>query len=175
MLATQRPSVDVVTGLIKANFPARISFAVASQVDSRTILDSAGAEKLLGRGDVLFLPADAPKPKRLQGSFVSEPEIERVVSFWISQRGRPAYVAQLAEDLAKESAPTPAEDPLLVKARQLASDHGRLSTSFLQRRLGIGYPRAARLMDLLEEEGTVATGEPGKSREVLRGERERGE
>jgi len=174
VLATQRPSVDVVTGLIKANFPARISFAVASQVDSRTILDSAGAEKLLGRGDVLFLPADAPKPKRLQGSFISEPEIERVVSFWISQRGRPAYVPQLVEDLSKEPAPARAEDPLLAKARQLASEHGRLSTSFLQRRLGVGYPKAARLMDLLEEEGTVATGEPGKSREVLRGERERG-
>ena len=96
------------------------------------------------------------------------------MSFWISQRGRPAYVSQLAEDLAKGSAPTPAEDPLLVKARQLASDHGRLSTSFLQRRLGIGYPKAARLMDLLEEEGLVATGEPGKSREVLRGDLERG-
>jgi S-DNA-T family DNA segregation ATPase FtsK/SpoIIIE len=174
VLATQRPSVDVVTGLIKANFPARISFAVASQVDSRTILDSAGAEKLLGRGDVLFLPADAPKPKRLQGSFISEPEIERVVSFWISQRGRPAYVPQLVEDLTKEPAPARTEDPLLAKARQLASEHGRLSTSFLQRRLGVGYPRAARLMDLLEEEGTVATGEPGKSREVLRGEQERG-
>ena len=174
MLATQRPSVDVVTGLIKANFPARISFAVASQVDSRTILDSAGAEKLLGRGDMLFLPADAPRPKRVQGSFISEPEIERLVSFWISQRGRPAYVPQLAEDLAKASAPASAEDPLLAKARRLASEHGRLSTSFLQRRLGIGYPRAARLMDLLEEEGVVATGDPGKSREVLRGEAERG-
>jgi len=174
VLATQRPSVDVVTGLIKANFPARISFAVASQVDSRTILDSAGAEKLLGRGDMLFLPADAPRPKRVQGSFISEPEIERLVSFWISQRGRPAYVPQLAEDLAKASAPASAEDPLLAKARRLASEHGRLSTSFLQRRLGIGYPRAARLMDLLEEEGVVATGDPGKSREVLRGEAERG-
>jgi S-DNA-T family DNA segregation ATPase FtsK/SpoIIIE len=175
VLATQRPSVDVVTGLIKANFPARISFAVASQFDSRTILDSAGAEKLLGRGDVLFLPADAPKPKRVQGSFISEHEIERVVSFWISQRGGPTYAPQLAEDMAKESAPARDEDPLLAKARELASEHGRLSTSFLQRRLGVGYPKAARLMDMLEEEGTVSTGEPGKSREVLRGERERGE
>jgi S-DNA-T family DNA segregation ATPase FtsK/SpoIIIE len=172
VLATQRPSVDVVTGLIKANFPARISFAVASQVDSRTILDSAGAEKLLGQGDMLFLPADAPRPKRIQGSFISEPETERLVSFWISQRGRPDFVPQLAEDLAKASAPAPAEDPLLAKARQLASEHGRLSTSFLQRRLGIGYPKAARLMDQLEAEGLVAAGEPGKPREVLRREAE---
>jgi len=176
IIATQRPSVDVVTGLIKANFPARISFAVAAQVDSRTILDCGGAEKLLGQGDMLFLPPDAPRPKRLQGSFVSEPEIERVVSFWIGQRGQPAYVPQLAEDLAKASAPgaVSAEDPLLEKARRLASEHSRISTSFLQRRLGIGYPRAARIMDMLEEQGIVATGEPGKSRDVLRGEEERG-
>ncbi len=175
VIATQRPSVDVVTGLIKANFPARISFAVAAQVDSRTILDSGGAEKLLGQGDMLFLSPDAARPKRLQGSFVSEPELERVVSFWIAQRGQPAYVPQLAEDLAKASIPAAAaEDTLLEKARRLASEHSRISTSFLQRRLGIGYPRAARLMDLLEEQGIVATGEPGKSREVLRGEEERG-
>jgi S-DNA-T family DNA segregation ATPase FtsK/SpoIIIE len=174
VIATQRPSVDVVTGLIKANFPARISFAVAAQVDSRTILDSGGAEKLLGQGDMLFLPPDAPRPKRLQGSFVSEPGIERVVSFWIGQRGQPAYVPQLAEDLAKAAVPASAEDPLLEKARRLASEHTRISTSFLQRRLGIGYPRAARLMDMLEEQGIVATGEPGKSRDVLRGEEERG-
>ncbi|MFQ5925130.1 MAG: DNA translocase FtsK [Dehalococcoidia bacterium] len=173
VVATQRPSVDVVTGLIKANFPARISFAVASQVDSRTILDSGGAEKLLGQGDMLFLPTDAARPKRLQGSFISEAEIERLVSFWIGQLGQPGYVPQLAEDLAKPSL-SPAEDPLLEKARQLAQEHSRISTSFLQRRLGIGYPRAARLMDLLQEQGVVAIGEPGKSREVLRGEEEEG-
>ena len=176
VLATQRPSVDVVTGLIKANFPARISFAVASQVDSRTILDSAGADKLLGQGDMLFLPPDASRSKRVQGSFAAESEIERVVSFWISQWGRPAYAPQLADDLAKAYTPAAAsaEEPLLAKARQLASEHARLSVSFLQRRLGIGYPRAARLMELLEKEGVVATGEPGKSREVRRGEAERG-
>ena len=173
VLATQRPSVDVVTGLIKANFPARISFAVASQVDSRTILDAGGAEKLLGQGDMLFLPPDAARPKRLQGSFVSEPEIERLVSFWISQRGQPIYVPQLAEDMAKASVPAAvsAEDPLLEQARRLALEHSRISTSFLQRRLGIGYPRAARIMDLLEEQGVVAPGEPGKSRQVLKGGR----
>jgi S-DNA-T family DNA segregation ATPase FtsK/SpoIIIE len=176
VIATQRPSVDVVTGLIKANFPARVSFAVAAQVDSRTILDSGGAEKLLGQGDMLFLPPDAPRPKRLQGSFVSESEIMRVVSFWIGQRGQPTYVPQLAEDLAKASgsAAVSAEDPLLENARRLALEHSRISTSFLQRRLGIGYPRAARLMDLLEAQGIVAPGEPGKSRQVLGGKGERG-
>ena len=169
IVATQRPSVDVVTGLIKANFPARISFAVTSQVDSRTILDSGGAEKLLGRGDMLFLPPDAARPKRLQGSFISEAEIERLVSFWITQRPQEVYVPQLAEELAQESLGVSHEDLLLEKAKRLALEHSRISTSFLQRRLGIGYPRAARLMDLLEEQGVVATGEPGKSREVLRG------
>ncbi len=168
VVATQRPSVDVVTGLIKANFPARLSFAVTSQVDSRTILDSGGAEKLLGRGDMLFLPPDAPRPKRLQGSFVSEAEIERLVSFWISQRPQEVYVSPLAQELAQAPFGVSREDPLLEKAKRLALEHRHISTSFLQRRLGIGYPRAARLMDLLEEQGVVASGEPGKSREVLR-------
>jgi len=168
IVATQRPSVDVVTGLIKANFPARISFAVTAQVDSRTILDTGGAEKLLGRGDMLFLPADVARPKRLQGSFVSDAEIERVVSFWISQSPEEAHVSRLVEELAQASSATSAEDPLLEKAKRLAQEHSRVSTSFLQRRLGIGYPRAARLMDLLEEQGIIASGEPGKSREVFR-------
>jgi len=171
IVATQRPSVDVITGLIKANFPARISFAVASQVDSRTILDIGGAEKLLGRGDMLFLPPDAPKPKRLQGSFVSEADIERLVSFWISHRPQEVHIPQMMEDFVK--ATTTAgdatdEDPILEKAKRLAQEHSRISTSFLQRRLGIGYPRAARIMDLLEEQGVVDAGEPGKSREVLK-------
>jgi S-DNA-T family DNA segregation ATPase FtsK/SpoIIIE len=168
IVATQRPSVDVVTGLIKANFPARISFAVASQVDSRTILDAVGAEKLLGRGDMLFLPPDAPKPKRLQGTYVSEAEIEKLVSFWIGQHPREAGV-QLLPDLdtqaaAGEKAP---EDALLQQAIGLTAGLSNISTSFLQRRLGVGYPRAAKIMDLLEEKGIVATGEPGKSRQVL--------
>ena len=175
VVATQRPSVDVVTGLIKANFPARIAFAMTAQVDSRTILDSGGAEKLLGQGDMLFLPPDASRPKRLQGSLVSDAEIERVVSFWISQRGRPLYVPQLAEEMAKASmlrGEASADDPLLERARRLAAEHTHISTSFLQRRLGIGYPRAARLMDLLEEQGIVAPGDPGKSRQVLKKGRE---
>ncbi len=171
VVATQRPSVDVITGLIKANFPARISFAVASQVDSRTILDIGGAEKLLGRGDMLFLPPDAPKPKRLQGSFVSEADIERLVSFWISHRPQEVHIPQMMEDFVKATTTGgngADEDPLLEKAKRLAREHSRISTSFLQRRLGIGYPRAARIMDLLEEQGVVAVGEPGKSREVLK-------
>jgi len=166
IVATQRPSVDVVTGLIKANFPARISFAVVSQVDSRTVLDTGGAEKLLGRGDMLFLPPDAPKPKRLQGSFVTEAEVERLVSFWVSQQPQEAYVSQLDQEVGQESADVSHEDPLLEKAKRLTVDHRTISTSFLQRRLGIGYPRAARIMDLLEQQGVVAPGEPGKSRKV---------
>jgi len=166
IVATQRPSVDVVTGLIKANFPARISFAVASQVDSRTILDTVGAEKLLGRGDMLFLPPDAPKPRRLQGSFISEPEIERLVSYWIAQHPREAGV-QLVPDLDETKAGQAHEDPLFKKALALVAGHSHISTSFLQRRLGIGYPRAAKIMDMLEDQGIVAAGEAGKSREVL--------
>ena len=170
IVATQRPSVDVVTGLIKANFPARISFSVASQVDSRTILDTAGAEKLLGRGDMLFLPPDAPKPKRLQGTYVSEAEIEKVVSFWVSQRPALSGV-QVVPGLDEESPSDEksSEDPMLQKAVELTDGITHLSTSFLQRRLGVGYPRAAKIMDLLEERGIVAPGEAGKSREIIKG------
>jgi S-DNA-T family DNA segregation ATPase FtsK/SpoIIIE len=157
VVATQRPSVDVVTGLIKANFPTRISFAVTSQVDSRTILDIGGAEKLLGRGDMLYMPTEAAKPKRLQGCFVSETEVERLVYFWGSQKGEEEASSQLKiEDMVptmlsgrKEGYP---QDPLLESARQLADQHEHISTSYLQRKLHIGYPRAARLMEQLEEE-----------------------
>jgi S-DNA-T family DNA segregation ATPase FtsK/SpoIIIE len=154
--ATQRPSVDVVTGLIKANFPTRISFAVVSQVDSRAILDRGGAEKLLGRGDMLYLSTEAARPKRVQGCFVSDQEIERLVYFWGSQQvpdGRPWLIGDLAQTIGPaHDVGSPAADPLLEEARRLAREHKRISTSFLQRRLKIGYPRAARLMDLLEEE-----------------------
>jgi len=154
IVATQRPSVDVVTGLIKANFPTRISFAVTSQVDSRTILDMAGAEKLLGRGDMLFMPTEAAKPKRLQGCFVSDAETERLVYFWGSQRREEAATPKI-----EELVPSPGRregfpaDPLLETARQLLQEHKHISASFLQRRLRIGYPRAARIMEQLEEEG----------------------
>jgi S-DNA-T family DNA segregation ATPase FtsK/SpoIIIE len=153
IVATQRPSVDVVTGLIKANFPTRISFALTSQVDSRTILDSAGAEKLLGRGDMLYMPTDAAKPKRLQGTFISDAETERIVYFWGNQR-KPETVPIRFEDMSQlVSADKGGEDAMMEAARQLAQEHKYISTSFLQRRLRVGYPRAARIMEKLEEEG----------------------
>jgi S-DNA-T family DNA segregation ATPase FtsK/SpoIIIE len=162
IVATQRPSVDVVTGLIKANFPTRISFAVTSQVDSRTILDMGGAEKLLGRGDMLYMPTEAAKPKRLQGCYVSDAEVERLVYFWNSQKGEEAVTPKIEEITPVTSAGGrgvfPA-DPLMDAARQLAREHEHISTSFLQRRLRIGYPRAARIMEQLEEEGVSREGE----------------
>jgi S-DNA-T family DNA segregation ATPase FtsK/SpoIIIE len=162
VVATQRPSVDVVTGLIKANFPTRISFAVTSQVDSRTILDMVGAEKLLGRGDMLYMPTEAGKPKRLQGSFVSDAEIERLVYFWGGQREIPVKTVDFGEvtegPLGGQITGPP--DPLLVEAKQLAQEYKHLSTSFLQRRLRIGYPRAARLMEALQKAGLAEEGPP---------------
>jgi len=171
VIATQRPSVDVVTGLIKANFPTRIAFAVSSQVDSRTILDGVGAEKLLGRGDMLFLATDAAKPRRLQGVFVSDQEIERLVNFWTSDRWEsmrpPTYDYLVEEARADQEREEQNDDPLLEKATELAQEHSRVSVSMLQRRLRIGYPRAARLMDQLEEAGIVGVAEGGQSRPVL--------
>ncbi len=154
VVATQRPSVDIVTGLIKANFPTRISFAVTSQVDSRTILDTVGAEKLLGKGDMLYMPTEATRPKRLQGTLVTDHEIQSLVSFWANQR-KPGVTPIKFEDII-ETPPTldkAPEDPLLEEARRLAQEHKHISISFLQRRLRIGYPRAARLMEILEQEG----------------------
>jgi S-DNA-T family DNA segregation ATPase FtsK/SpoIIIE len=173
IVATQRPSVDVVTGLIKANFPTRIAFAVSSQVDSRTIIDGAGAEKLLGRGDMLFMPTDASKPKRIQGSFVSDGEIEKLVAWWSSDRFRhlvPEKLDHLLDESDEEAPPredAASDDPLFEAAKDLAQQHSRVSTSLLQRRLHIGYPRAARLIDLLEQEGVVGAAESGQSRQVL--------
>jgi DNA segregation ATPase FtsK/SpoIIIE, S-DNA-T family len=172
IVATQRPSVDVVTGLIKANFPSRISFAVASGVDSRTILDTVGAESLLGGGDMLYLPPDAPKPKRLRGCFVSDQEIDRVASFWKQQRTQVPTPTEDTVAQAFASLPTEElkeEDPLLATGRRLAREYSHLSTSLLQRRLHIGYPRAARIMDLLEEEGTIVRREQDKPSEILEG------
>ncbi|MBI1885535.1 MAG: DNA translocase FtsK [Chloroflexi bacterium] len=173
IIATQRPSVDVVTGLIKANFPTRIAFAVSSQVDSRTIIDGAGAEKLLGRGDMLFMPTDASKPKRLQGCFVSDAELDRIVAWWTDERFRhlkPDAMDHLLQEAKTEDeeAEGEEEDPLFEAAKELALQHNRISTSLLQRRLHVGYPRAARLVDLLEEEGIVGPSEGGgASRRVL--------
>jgi S-DNA-T family DNA segregation ATPase FtsK/SpoIIIE len=157
VVATQRPSVDVVTGLIKANFPTRISFAVTSQVDSRTILDMVGAEKLLGSGDMLYMPTEASKPKRLQGSLVFDAEIERMVYFWGNQRQISVSSVDFDEVaerfLGAQIAAPP--DPLLEEAKRLAQEYKHISTSFLQRRLRIGYPRAARLMEALQQAGLV--------------------
>jgi S-DNA-T family DNA segregation ATPase FtsK/SpoIIIE len=169
LVATQRPSVDVITGLIKANFPARVSFNVTSVVDSRTILDMGGAEKLLGRGDMLFLPPDAPKPKRLQGCFLSDKESERLVRYWRDQQAleRPPQIPE--QDILDllGGADAIKKDPLLEKARQVAHTHSRISTSLLQRKLGIGYNRAANLLEALEEEGLVAPKGRTDSRETV--------
>ena len=167
IVATQRPSVNVVTGLIKANIPSRISFAVVSQVDSRTILDAAGAEKLLGRGDMLFLSGDTPKPQRVQGAFVSDKETETFMEHWREQSGPPLPEFDLkpeepeskADGNGNGTAGGGPRDAMLDKAIELASSHSQLSTSLLQRRLRIGYPRAARLMDQLEDEGIVRRSE----------------
>ena len=173
ILATQRPSVDVVTGLIKANFPARIAFAVASGVDSRVILDQPGAERLLGRGDMLFQAPDAPAPARLQGVFVSDHEIQRLVEYWRTQAGQSstyavpgAPVDALPENIPLKQKPlwddeeeTPEGDPLLNEAIDFVRREGRASVSMLQRRMRIGYTRAARLVDVMEERGIISAPE----------------
>ncbi len=155
VVATQRPSVDVITGLIKANFPTRISFAVTSQVDSRTILDAVGAEKLLGRGDMLYMPTDAAKPKRLQGCYVSDLETERLVYFWNGQHPEAQAPMLKVEELAAQALAgfdkKPQRDSLFDTAMQMAEESGTISASFLQRKLHIGYPRAARLADEVKE------------------------
>jgi S-DNA-T family DNA segregation ATPase FtsK/SpoIIIE len=153
IVATQRPSVDVITGLIKANFPTRISFSLTSQIDSRTILDSTGAEKLLGRGDMLYMPTDASKPKRLQGPFLSDAEIDRLVQFWANQSKIEQQTIRFEDVEQKSISEGGDDDTLLEAARQLATEHEGISTSFLQRKLKIGYPRAARIMETLKEEG----------------------
>ncbi len=217
IIATQRPSVDVITGLIKANFPARISFAVTSQVDSRVILDMPGAEQLLGRGDMLYMAADAAKPVRIQGTYVSDREVEKIVEFWRKATppdaeedvkakpggslgvGGPPFSGALPgprpADAGRQGAggrrqepdaePRPADpsetyrppaeflsadeqDELLPQAKALVEQHERASASLLQRRLRIGYSKAAQLIDLLEQQGVVGPAEGGRSREVLK-------
>jgi len=166
IIATQRPSVDVVTGLIKANFPARISFAVTSQVDSRVILDSAGAESLLGEGDMLYLASDSSKLVRIQGCFVSDEEIRRVVEFW-QARAEPDWLRE-EEPPWEEIMEAEEEDDLLKEAIELVKKYNRASASFLQRKLRVGYPRASRIIDQLQERGIIGPLEDdGRSREVL--------
>ncbi|MFP3897540.1 MAG: DNA translocase FtsK [Anaerolineales bacterium] len=175
VIATQRPSVDVVTGLIKANFPSRISFAVSSQVDSRVILDSPGAENLLGKGDMLYMASDSPKLKRIQGCFVSDKEVETLVNFWRRQA-----IEELTLEEEEEEEPwediTLEEDPdkeILDKAIETIQEHDHASASFLQRKLGIGYPRASRLIDKLEKRGMVGPQRSGgRSRVVLVNEKD---
>ena len=175
VIATQRPSVDVITGLIKANVPSRIAFAVSSQVDSRTIIDSVGAEKLLGKGDMLFFPAGAPKPVRVQGAFVSDDEVEKIVDF-VKQNGTANYSEDILETIEngnkteKEIAQTDEDDetdPFLMDAIQTVVETGQASTSFIQRRFKVGYARAGRIIDQMEERGVISGFQGSKPREVL--------
>ena len=172
VIATQRPSVDVLTGLIKANFPSRIAFGVTSQVDSRTILDSAGAEKLLGRGDMLYQPIDASRPGRVQGVFISDDEVRQLVDYWKTTKWAPLpavglEVPEEGDGDGDRAGSVGSGDDLMDRALELAHKQRKLSTSLLQRRLRIGYPRAARLMDELEEQGIVGPSDGSKSRDVI--------
>ena len=177
VIATQRPSVDVITGLIKANIPSRIAFAVSSQVDSRTILDQVGAEKLLGKGDMLFFPTGAPKPVRIQGAFISDKEVEKLVNF-VKANGETTYRDDITEYIEKANC-TDKEidegaldsddetDPLLNDAIETVIDTGQASTSFIQRRFKVGYARAGRIIDQMEERGIISGYQGSKPREVL--------
>ena len=182
IIGTQRPSVDVITGTIKANIPSRIACTVASQTDSRTILDSQGAEKLCGRGDMLFAPVGASRPRRVQGSFVSEDEVVRVVNFMINNNGTAVYDEQFMENInieaercakSKKASSEAAmvaeceEDPKLNEAIELAIECGKIATSLLQRRIGVGYGRAAKIIDRMEQLGVVSAADGNKPRQVL--------
>jgi S-DNA-T family DNA segregation ATPase FtsK/SpoIIIE len=178
VLSTQRPSVKVITGLIKANIPARVALQVASQIDSRTILDTGGAEKLLGSGDMLFLSGEMSKPTRVQAPYTSESEVKRVVEYLIKNSendmpseidftsgeknpggGMDAVFASMSDD--EEG------DELYGEAKKAVIEAGKASTSYLQRKLGVGYSRAAKLIDMLEERGVIGKGEGSKPREVI--------
>jgi S-DNA-T family DNA segregation ATPase FtsK/SpoIIIE len=185
ILATQRPSVEVITGLIKANITSRIAFQVASQIDSRTILDTSGAEKLIGKGDMLFVSTELIKPRRIQGAFVSEQEVKKVVA-WILDHQKEIEATPEAESLSQElqnaqSLPDmgamtmggsfaggggSGDDPLYEEAKQIVISTRKASASFLQRKLKIGYARAARLLDILEEKNVIGPGDGAKAREV---------
>ena len=176
VIATQRPSVDVITGIIKANIPSRIAFSVSSQVDSRTILDMAGAEKLLGKGDMLFYPSGAPKPTRVQGAFVSDKEVEKIVDF-LKANGEVTYNEDIIEQVEKANS-TDKEiketeeddddtDPFLMEAIDTVVETGQASTSFIQRRFKVGYARAGRIIDQMEERGIISGYQGSKPREVL--------
>ena len=168
ILATQRPSVDVITGIIKANFPTRISFQVSSKVDSRTILDQLGAEKLLGAGDMLFVPPGISRLVRIHGAYVSDTEIERIVDF-VKKQGQPAYDESITEfepDSAEEK-PDEDFDEKYDQAVELVTDLGQASISLVQRYMKIGYNRAARIIERMEAEGIVGPSDGAKPRKVL--------
>lgn len=167
IIATQRPSVDVITGVIKANIPSRIAFAVSSMTDSRTILDMGGAEKLLGRGDMLFLPVGASKPVRVQGAFLSDEEVEEIVDFVIGQQKAQYQEEMIPEDIPEASGEV--DDDLYEEAVELILEMQTASVSMLQRRFRIGYTRAARLIDEMEARGIVGPYEGSKPRAVLQG------
>ena len=178
VIATQRPSVDVITGLIKANVPSRIAFAVSSQIDSRTILDQVGAEKLLGKGDMLFFPSGASKPTRVQGAFVSDDEVEQIVEF-VKSNGTAVYredILDTIENGSKEEQRKNLEaeqqadddtDPFLSDAIDTVVETGQASTSFIQRKFKVGYARAGRIIDQMEERGVISGYQGSKPREVL--------
>jgi len=177
ILSTQRPSVNVITGLIKANIPTRIALQVSSQVDSRTILDQGGAEKLLGAGDMLYACAETPQPERLQSAFISEDEVKKVVEYL-----RKSYIDEIMETIelsgtvekggnlfsdSLEEDGNSGEDDLYEDARMIVMEAGKASTSYLQRKLGVGYARAAKLMDMLEDRSVIGPQNGSKPREVL--------
>ena len=176
IVATQRPSVDVITGLIKANIPSRIAFAVSSQIDSRTILDAGGAEKLLGMGDMLFMPVGASKPVRIQGTYVRDEEISDVLNF-IKKHSSADYSEEMIQEMDKRAVPEKgagdsgdeddSQDPMLKTAVEVVIDAGQASTSLLQRRCKLGYARAARIMDEMEQLHIIGPYEGSKPRQVL--------
>lgn len=176
VIATQRPSVDVITGIIKANIPSRIAFSVSSQVDSRTILDMAGAEKLLGKGDMLFYPSGAAKPTRIQGAFISDKEVEKIVDF-IKNNGEATYNDEIIKQIENanstdkeidaQNSEDDNTDPLLMEAIDVVVETGQASTSFIQRRFKVGYARAGRIIDQMEERGIISGFQGSKPREVL--------
>ncbi|MDR0434868.1 MAG: DNA translocase FtsK, partial [Gracilibacteraceae bacterium] len=165
IIATQRPSVNVITGLIKANIPSRVAFAVSSQVDSRTILDAGGAEKLLGKGDMLYHPLGRPKPIRVQGCFISDAEVNRVADY-VKSQANPEYREIVTEESGGPKVAEP-DDPLFAEAAMVFIEMNNASTSLLQRKLRLGYARAARLVDLLEEKRVIGTYDGSKPRTVL--------
>lgn len=172
VIATQRPSVDVITGLIKANIPCRIAFNVSSMIDSRVIIDTPGAEKLLGRGDMLFIPPDQAKPTRIQGAFISDKEVKKLVEYLKSK----SPVVEYTEEVISQALPVKkgvgsaaadGKDALFEEAIRAVCQYDRASASLLQRRLSVGYARAARILDQLEAAGIVGHGEGSKPRDVL--------